>query len=184
MNAVTIGEPRTVAEIRGMWQLNHDVFSRELHQHELHPDGILVDKFHNKNLYRIALKNGEVIGMVCAHWQPPFSAATRFGAVLTPWLTERKIGEIRLFAVKPEWRHTTVSCRLAASLIAALAEQGIERLVISGIASRKTLYEHAGFHVAGPPVRDGAAEFYPMIADLESLRERSLATRLHFHDLI
>ena len=82
MAEVEIRPPRDEAEMRQLWHLNHAVFSEELHQHEVHDDGLLIDKFHAKNLYFAGWDNGEAVGMICAHWKEPFSAVERFGDVM------------------------------------------------------------------------------------------------------
>ncbi|MBO7091348.1 MAG: hypothetical protein J6W23_06150, partial [Victivallales bacterium] len=53
-NGYTIKSPESELEVRGMWRLNHAVFAEEYPQHPVEPDGCLIDKFHGKNIYRIA----------------------------------------------------------------------------------------------------------------------------------
>jgi len=179
MNNLRIKSPDSPDEIAGMWQLNHEVFARELKQHEVHEDGLLRDKFHDKNIYRIAITaDSQVVGMVCAHWQPPYSAVAKFGAALTPWLND-KTAEIRLFTVAPAYRHTTtLAVRLGTAILTELYKRGLQQVVISGIAAQKEFYEHIGFKIIGIPVRDGEAVFYPMFADInELLTRRQLAAQ-------
>ena len=97
--------------MRQLWHLNHAVFSEELHQHEVHDDGLLIDKFHAKNLYFAGWDNGEAVGMICAHWKEPFSAVERFGDVMRRAMVPGVTAELRLFAVRPEYRKTPLAPR-------------------------------------------------------------------------
>ncbi len=170
---ITIRPPADEQEIRQLWALNHEIFSRELRQHEIHEDGCLVDKFHHKNYYIAAWNGQKAVGMVCAHAKPPFSAVEKFGEVMARAILPGKTAEIRLLAVRPEYRHTLLVPKMGARIFTYLAEQGIELLVISGVSSQKSFYEHVGFHAIGEPVQNGAAWFYPMTARLQDVLDWS-----------
>ena len=77
-----IKSPESDAEIHRMWRLNHAVFAEEYPQHPASADGCLIDKFHGKNIYRIAWDGKNVLGMISAHWRPPFSAVAKFGGTV------------------------------------------------------------------------------------------------------
>ena len=145
MAEVEIRPPRDEAEMRQLWHLNHAVFSEELHQHEVHDDGLLIDKFHAKNLYFAGWDNGEAVGMICAHWKEPFSAVERFGDVMRRAMVPGVTAELRLFAVRPEYRKTPLAPRLGATIFKKLDEMGFRLLIISGISEQKEFYEHIGF---------------------------------------
>ena len=117
MAEVEIRPPRDEAEMRQLWQLNHAVFSEELHQHEIHQDGLLIDKFHAKNLYYAGWDHGEAVGMICAHWKEPFSAVERFGEVIRREMIPGHTAELRLFAIRPEYRKTPLAPRLGAKIV-------------------------------------------------------------------
>ncbi len=166
MNHLETRPPATEQEIRQLWALNHDVFSLELQQHEVHGDGCLVDKFHHKNYYIAAWNGTEAVGMVCAHFQPPFSAVEKFGAAINAAIIPGATAEIRLLAVKPAYRHSLVMPKMGARIFTYLAGHGITQLIISGVAEQKRFYERIGFRAIGEPVRNGGAWFYPMTASL------------------
>lgn len=172
MAEVEIRPPRDEAEIRQLWHLNHAVFSEELRQHDIHDDGLLVDKFHAKNLYFAGWDNGEAVGMICAHWKEPFSAVDRFGEVMRNKIIPGKTAEIRLFALRPEYRKTSLAPRLGTMMFKKLEEMEFSLLIISGISTQKGFYEHIGFGAIGEPVKDGDAYFYPMAADLALILRR------------
>src|SRR5262249_21393962 len=58
-------------------RLNYRTFVTEIPQHHDTGDGRLVDKFHAKNIYFIAMRRDRVVGMISLHDQPPFSVADR-----------------------------------------------------------------------------------------------------------
>ncbi len=169
MQDIEIRPPADEQEIQQLWALNHEVFSQELRQHEIHGDGRLVDKFHHKNHYIAAWRGGEAVGMVCAHSEPPFSAVDKFGAVMSQAILPGATAEVRLLAVKPEYRHSLVVPKMGAEIFTYLAGFGIKLLVISGVAEQKRFYEHIGFRAIGEPVQNGAAWFYPMTAHLPAV---------------
>lgn len=174
MKNIEIRPPANEQEIRLLWTLNHDIFSCELRQHEIHDDGCLVDKFHHKNHYIAAWNGKEAVGMVCAHFEPPFSAVEKFGEVMSRAIIPGITAEIRLLAVKPEYRHSLVVPKMGARIFTYLGEHGIKLVVISGVAAQKHFYEHIGFRAIGEPVQSGAAWFYPMIAKLPDVLSWSI----------
>jgi hypothetical protein len=67
----------TPGEIEQIHELNHRTFVEEIRQQ---PDGggrRLVDRFHEKNRYFIALRGARVVGMVSVNDRPPFSIEER-----------------------------------------------------------------------------------------------------------
>ena len=67
----------TNEEFEQIHRLNYRTFVAEIPQHRDPGTGRLVDKFHDKNGYFVALDCGRVIGMISVHDQPPFSVADR-----------------------------------------------------------------------------------------------------------
>jgi ribosomal protein S18 acetylase RimI-like enzyme len=171
-HAYIIKSPENEAEVHGMWRLNHTVFAEEYPQHPTSEDGCLIDKFHGKNIYRIAWDGKNVLGMISAHWRPPFSAVAKFGGTVERHIVDGKTAEIRLLALQKEVRGTSVAVRLAVSLMTELQSLGMERLVISGISVQVRFYRHVGFEIVGEPVSENGILFYPMIGRLEEILSR------------
>lgn len=164
----TFKRAETADEIEQVHRLNHAVFAVEVGQHEPDPSGRLVDKFHPKNTYYIALRRGEVAGMVAVHDLPPFSIADRLE---DPGVLGRLPGrplEVRLLAVRPGVRHGSVLPGLLWQVHEHARRHGHSHLLISGVGARVGLYERLGFRGLGPAVAGGAAEFVPMVLDLAS----------------
>ena len=172
ISTYTIKSPENDTEVCGMWRLNHAVFAEEYPQHPTSADGCLVDKFHDKNIYRIAWNGQDVLGMISAHWRPPFSAVAKFGETVERLLIDGKTAEIRLLALQKDLRGTSVAVRLAVSLMTELQSLGMELLVISGISVQVRFYRHVGFEIVGEPVSENGIVFYPMIGRLNDILSR------------
>src|SRR5262245_14530895 len=76
----------TDEELEQIHRLNYRTFVEEIPQYPDASGGRLVDKFHAKNTYFIALVDARVVGMLSVHDQPPFSVA---GRMRDPSLLER-----------------------------------------------------------------------------------------------
>src|SRR4051794_40055715 len=152
--------------------LNYRTFVGEIPQHADTGTGRLVDKFHHKNTYFIALADREVVGMVSVHGQAPFSIADRLP---DPGLLERpgtRPLEVRLLAIKSEKRHSVVYSGLIWTLFRHAQEVGATHLFISGVQERLSLYEQLGFEQIGPPVQGGRAIFIPMAVPINNIAEK------------
>lgn len=160
---------QTAQEMEQVHRLNYQTFAQEIRQYAADGTGRLVDKFHDKSCYYIAACDGRVVGMISAHDQPPFSTAARLadpGVLEQPGM---RTLEVRLLAVDPNQRHSTVFAGLIWSVYQHAREGGYTHLLISGLVQRRRLYERLGFRPLGVPVRGGDAEFVPMILELGSL---------------
>ena len=152
--------------------LNYRTFVGEIPQHADTGTGRLVDKFHHKNTYFIALSGKEVVGMVSVHGQPPFSIADRLP---DPGLLQRdgtRPLEVRLLAIKSEKRHSVVYSGLVWTLFRYAQDVGATHLFISGVQERLSLYEQLGFEQIGPPVQGGKAVFIPMAVRVSNIAEK------------
>ncbi|WP_241993797.1 aminotransferase class V-fold PLP-dependent enzyme [Mesobacillus foraminis] len=165
-------------EFEQIHKLNYQTFSEEIPQHEQNSEGVLVDKFHAENTYIICLKNNVLAGMLCVRGKRPFSLDGKIGAVenhLT--IQTENICEIRLLAVKKEYRNGRVFLKLAQFMAAYCLEAGYDTAVISGTTRELKLYRQMGFlpfgHLTGTP----EASFQPLYLT-ESSFKKSLAGRL------
>jgi GNAT superfamily N-acetyltransferase len=162
-----------------IFRLNHDVFAGELEQYSVDPSGRLVDKFHDKNTYLIALcviNNDEdhLIGMLAIHDQPPFSVAAKLpGGIHDAHATLTALGrlmEVRMLAVEPAHRNG----RVMAGLMLQLYEHArtYDTIVISGHSAKAGMYHEFGFQDLGPAVKSGEATYIPMAVRVAALAER------------
>jgi aspartate aminotransferase-like enzyme/predicted N-acetyltransferase YhbS len=165
---------RTRRDFAALHRLNHRTFVRELSQHADNGLGRLVDKFHDKNLYFVAMSGERVVGMLSVHDRPPFSVADKLA---DPLVLDR-LGphplEVRLLAVEPAHRRGTVFSGLALAVLRHAQREGYSHLLISGVADRRRMYERMGFTALGPAVREGGSAFVPMVATLAGMPKRIL----------
>ncbi|HWG18976.1 MAG TPA: aminotransferase class V-fold PLP-dependent enzyme [Terracidiphilus sp.] len=167
MSEIQFREAETAHEFEQIHRLNHRVFAEEIGQHGETADGHLVDRFHASNRYFIAVEAGEVVGMVSAHADAEFSVASRLPdpSVLRRF---RAPLEVRLLAILPEYRQSLLLPGLLLQVHGYATRHGFSDLLISGIATRLSLYEKIGFRALGPAVTCGAAQFVPMHLSLDA----------------
>jgi hypothetical protein len=159
----------TEAELEQVFRLNHEVFAEEVRQHPSAPDRRLVDKFHRKNQYAIALLDGVVVGMIAFHDEPPYSVEQKLAdtGVLVGF---GKLAEIRLLAIKPAHRNGLLLRGLFLEVYRL--SQDADALVISGLREEASIYRTLGFEALGPEVNSGEAWYIPM-----GVRRKDLAVR-------
>ncbi|MBS0261141.1 MAG: GNAT family N-acetyltransferase [Planctomycetes bacterium] len=163
-------------EVEQIHALNYRTFVREIPQHADTGDGRLVDKFHDKNRYFVALRDGRVVGMLAVHDQPPFSIDSRLPDPTLLTAPGTRPLEIRLLSVVPEERGRIVFVRLVSTLFDFVRRSGHTHLFISGIEDRLPLYQGLGFQALGEPIGPEGARFVPMslsVTRLESLQART-----------
>ena len=159
----------TPEEFEQIFRLNYAVFAGELEQHPAQPGERLVDKFHDRNRYVIALAGDEVIGMIAVHNQPPFSVAAKLAdpRVLDGY---GRLLEVRLLAVDPAHRNGVVMAGLMLGVYEHARD--CDAMVISGHVEKAGIYHELGFRDLGPPVLSGEALYVPMAIRVADLAQR------------
>ena len=103
----------TQEEYEQIFKLNYETFVDEIPQHKKNETKKLKDKFHDKNIYIIAKKENEVIGMISLSDTRPFSLDDKLNNIDTYYKGEyRKPVEIRLLSIKHQYRKTKVFTEL------------------------------------------------------------------------
>jgi aspartate aminotransferase-like enzyme len=159
-------------EFEQVHALNYRTFVGEIPQHADPGTGVLVDKFHQKNVYLIVLRHGRVVGMLSVHGQPPFSVADRLPdpGILTG--SGMRPLEVRLLAIEPAERNSTLFLGLIWSLYEYAETNAYTHLFISAVDQRLDMYRRIGFVALGPAVVSGQASFVPMVLPVGQLPER------------
>jgi aspartate aminotransferase-like enzyme len=158
----------TAAEFDQIHRLNYRTFAEEVQQYVPDGTGVLVDRFHDKNIYYIAVENGRVLGMVAANDQPPFSVEKRLADSASLEALGGPLLEIRLLAVEPDSRHRTILGCLLWELYRNASKRGYSHAVISAITSNLEMYRRIGFQALGPAVGSGEASFVPMALSIQN----------------
>ena len=152
--------------------LIHDTYALELGQYDPNEAGRMTDRLHDTNVYIVAYVQYELVGMLAMTLPStaPFSTLNRLPYVPQN-IAERldKTAEIRLLAVKPDFRGSGVFDLLMRAAIKSVYQQGIEQVLISAIENRLPLYEFMGFRTIGEPVREGTAVYVPMLNTRQTL---------------
>jgi hypothetical protein len=162
-------QAESIEEFEQVYRLSHAVFADEVAQHQRTPTGLLVDKFHHKNVYFIALEGEEMVGMVAVHGQPPFSIAARLADASILDQLGGPLLEVRLLAVVPRARHGSVIAGLIGMVHAHAELHGFDHVLISGIREHVPTYVRYGFRPLGPEVASGQAWFTPMALQMSRL---------------
>ncbi|WP_447402781.1 aminotransferase class V-fold PLP-dependent enzyme [Lysinibacillus sp. fkY74-1] len=156
---------QTNEEYEAIARLNYETFVEEIPQHEPNKQRLKIDRFHQENTYIVVYKKTELIGMVAFRDQRPFSMDEKIGKV-EQFLPEEicgKICEIRLLAVKKNYRTGRVLLRLTQALNTFAYEKGYTAAVISGTTREEKLYKQMGFQQFAPAVGAKDAQFLPMV---------------------
>jgi predicted GNAT family N-acyltransferase len=162
-------------------QLNHDTFALELGQHEANEAGRKMDRLHDTNVYIVATIQDELAGMlsITLPSTAPFSTLKR-----VPFVSEdirnnlHQTAEIRLLAVKPTHRGKGVFSHLMVAAIQTCYQHNIDRVLISAIENRVSMYEYMGFRAIGEPVVEGTAVYLPMMNTRQSLESSAYVQKL------
>jgi len=157
-------------EFEQIFALNYRTFVEEIPQHESNALKKLKDKFHENNTYIICKDGDDIVGMVACCGKRPFSLdakVERLDSYLPP---HKKVFEIRLLAVKDEYRHSNVTALLMRALIKYLVDNGVDLGVISGTTRQLGMYRKMGFKPFYKLVGKDDALYQPMFLAVDDLR--------------
>ncbi len=150
-------------------RLNHKTFAVEIPQHPQQPDGRLVDRFHDENMYIIALDGSILAGMIAYRDKRPFSLDQKLPDLDQLIPSGQRPCEFRLLAVDENYRHGAIFFRLFFFAAREGLSRGKTLGLISGSTLRLRLYERMGFTKFGPLVGTPDAPFQPMYMSLETI---------------
>ena len=151
--------------------LNYETFVEEIPQHKENHTHRLVDRFHHENTYIVVYKETELVGMIAFRAVRPFSLDEKIGPV-EQYLSKAhctNLCELRLLAVKKQYRNGRVMLRLFKALYAYFYEQNFSACVISGTTREEKLYKQIGFTQFAPAVGTKDAQYLPMVITKEAI---------------
>lgn len=161
----------TEDEFQQIHRINYETFVDEIPQHERNPEGILIDKFHDKNTYLIIKKEDIVIGMVSVCNSRPFSLEKKLKNFESFLPIQGKMFETRLLAVKKEYRGRTAFSGLVQYWYRWWTENNFVLTIMSGTVRQLKLYKHMGFVPFGHLVGTQEAPYQPMYLTSDKIRE-------------
>src|SRR6266851_1883429 len=168
----------TVSEFEQIHRLNYRIFVRETPQQPDPGNGTLVDKFHEKSTYILAMRDDQIVGMLSTNGQPPFSITPRLADPSVIHRPGMKPLEVRQLAMEPNERNTVALTGLVYSLHVYARAHGYTHFVISGVTEQLELYKHIGFEALGPPVGKPGAQFVPMMVTLDQVETKMQRTMM------
>jgi predicted GNAT family N-acyltransferase len=162
-------------------QLNHDTFAVELGQYLPNDLGQKTDRLHETNVYLVAYVQDELAGMlsITLPSTAPYSTLQRLSYVPEDIQNNlHKTAEIRLLTIKSVYRGQGLFDHLMQAAIKLCYQHQIDRVLISAIANRVSLYEFMGFQAIGDPVKEGTAVYLPMLITRKSLEASPYAQKI------
>ncbi|MGD1845471.1 MAG: GNAT family N-acetyltransferase [Salibacteraceae bacterium] len=163
-------------EMQQIFSLNHRTFAEEIPQHDRQDSGLLEDAFHPNNTYLVAKHRQEVVGMVSLSDTRPFSLDRKL-LDLDHYLPQHQHPvEIRLLALLPAYRGTSLFGELLGFLFQVTEARGYDLALISGTTRQLRLYRKLGFEAFGPLVGKVSARYQPMFLTLD--RHQSVRQQL------
>jgi len=160
-------------EFEQVFRLGYETFVEEIPQHRANVERRHVDRFHDQNLYVIAVDRDRVVGMVALRGDRPFSLDEKLGSVDSYLPADRRMCELRLLAVRPTHRRGFVFRGLVDLVVREGRARGYDLALISGTLRQEKLYRHLGFVPFGPRVGTDEAPFQPMYITIEGFEESS-----------
>ena len=153
-------------------KLNYETFVKEIPQHSPNKNAMLVDEYHEKNLYLVCLNGDVLAGMVSVNSDPPFSLENKIGELGKYLPSIDRICEIRLLSIAKEYRKGTVIRGLLTVVGNYCLKKNYKIAIISGNIKEQRMYHRLGFINFGPAVGTEEAKYQAMYLNLEDLTKR------------
>jgi N-acyl-L-homoserine lactone synthetase len=163
----------TPQELADIHRLLYRTFVLEIPRYDDPGTDYLVDKYHERNVYFVAVRKGRVCGMTAVHDQPPFSVAAALDDPNVLHRLSPRLLEARILAVNPRERFGVVFAGLVCSIYEYAKSSAYQYIVITGLAERQRMYARMGFRPLGPSTLRGNRYFVPMVLDLSRLPKKA-----------
>jgi len=165
-------QAETEQEFEQIHDLLYRIFVVEIPRYADPGTGFLVDKYHEKNRYFIALRGERVCGVVAVHGEAPFSVAEMLDDPDVLLRLCPRLLEARILAVEPGERPGVAFAGLTRLVYDDACRRGFRYLAITGLAARQEMYRRIGFRPLGAAKLRGQEHFVPMLLDLEDVPKR------------
>lgn len=163
-------EPRELEQIHA---LQYKAFVEEIPQHTPNAEARHVDRFHDENVYAVALDGDRVIGSIAVRGRRPFSLDHKLANLDSYLPSGWNYCEVRLLNVAREHRSGNVLPGLISAVWNYALGAGYNAALISATTRQLKLYTHMGFVPFGPVVGTEDAPFQPMFVTEEAFRDRA-----------
>jgi aspartate aminotransferase-like enzyme len=173
MPSLTFKIAREARELEQIHTLHYRAFVEEIPQHSPNDDRRHIDRFHDENVYVVALDGERVIGSIAIRGARPFSLDAKLPNLDDHLPPGRNLCEIRLLNIAKEHRSGSVLPGLISAVWDYAMTEEYDCALISATTRQLKLYSHLGFVPFGPQVGTEDAPFQPMYLTLEAFQNRA-----------
>jgi histidinol-phosphate/aromatic aminotransferase/cobyric acid decarboxylase-like protein len=153
-----------------IYKIRHDIYAKELHQHEENSDKLLSDEMDNFNTYIVVEIDGNISGFVSI--TPPYG---KYG--LDKYISRDKypfiydnMYEGRLFTVLPEYRSGCTALVLFFACFRFAEYNGGDKIMTIGRFDLVDFYKKTGLIDLDETIHSGAVNFKLMYSKISDLR--------------
>ena len=156
-----------------IYRLRHEVYARELAQHDTRPEGSLRDPLDAFNTYIVAEWRGEIAGFISI--TPPgfgrYSTDKYVPRLELPFPFDDRLFEVRLLTILKPHRGQALAFLLMYAAFRWVDDKGGTRIIGIGRREVLELYRKMGLQSHGREIRSGAVRFELMSAEMDHLRK-------------
>jgi hypothetical protein len=157
-----------------IYHLRHEIYARELVQHETSAEARLIDSLDAFNVYVVGCGGAEIAGFISI--TPPghgrYSIDKYIAREELPFPVDDRLYEMRLLTVLPAYRNTRAAFLLMYAAVVWIWSRGGARIVAIGRQEVRDLYCRVGMEPHGREIRSGAVTFELMSAEVAVLHRR------------
>src|ERR1043166_4033220 len=170
-------KPADKREREMIYRLRHEVYARELRQHDVNATGLIRDTLDDWNFYLVAKIKDTIAGFISLTppGRPSYSIDKYFARPALPFAVDRKRYEVRLLTVLKPHRGCELAILLMYAALRWVEAHDGERIVSIGRREVLDLYLKAGLERTGQSVQAGAVTYDLLHATARALREKMLA---------
>jgi histidinol-phosphate/aromatic aminotransferase/cobyric acid decarboxylase-like protein/GNAT superfamily N-acetyltransferase len=159
-----------------IYRMRHDVYARELGQHQPNGAEMITDDLDSGNVYIVAASGDERIGFVSV--TPPWLGRYSFEKYVSrsehPLLNVDGLFEIRVLTVDPRWRGSQVAPLLMYAALRWVASRGGRQVVAMGRSEILPMYLAGGLQPLDLRITSGAVTFEFLHGDVQQLTRKAL----------
>ncbi len=165
----------TEADREAIGRIRHEVYARELGQHEVRDSGRLTDSLDSFNVYVVAWIGTELVGFVSI--TPPGGGSYSIDKYTSrdrlPFAFDDRLHEVRLLTVRDAWRGRPVAVLLVYAALRWVEAHGGTRIMAIGRREIVPLYRKIGLEPVGIEFQSGAVTFEVLQAGVAALRAQA-----------
>lgn len=165
----------TAADREEIYRLRHDIYARELGQHQINATGRLTDALDPHNLYLAARCGGTLAAFVSLTppAAPSYSIDKYVARAALPFAVDAGLHEVRLLTVLPAYRGRNLASLLMYAAFRWVESHGGTHIAAIGRREILDLYIKAGLRPIGLSAQSGAVTYDFLHVTVPELRART-----------